>query len=242
MARPIPSHGPNFYCGTQANTDGNHAFQQGEDLNFLTDAGLWRAFPTSRPGAISNSTGSNDIQPYMTTLVGFHGTASNFSEASETFLLPVDPFFTQNVLFENQIASSHSAAFPMGLDTSFPTALETGGIFPMALDANGYFPMELDNLLPTLSVDNQITPLANVPAGPASFENLGNLVACDEGLLAAANETILLSNQGQFKLLTTPYLRIVTHQVSPLDRAVARRWWRCNGRRCYNQLCLAPTV
>jgi hypothetical protein len=154
-------------------------------------------------------------------LVGFHGTASDFSEAS---LLPVGPFFTQNVLFENQIASSNSAAFHMGLDTFFPTALETGSIFPMELDVNGYFPMELDNLLPTLGVNNQITPLANVPAGPASFENLGNLVVCDEGLLAAANETILLSNQGQFKLLTTPCLRIVTHQVSPLDRAVEQRW------------------
>lgn len=242
MARPIPSHGPNFYCGTQADTDGNHAFQQGEDVDFHSDAGLSRAYPTSRPGAISNSLGSNDIRPYITTLVGFHGTASNFSEASENFLLPVDPFFTQNVLFENQIASSNSAAFPMGLDTSFPTALETGSIFPMALDVNGYFPMELDNMLPTLGVDNPITPLVNVPTGLASFGNLGNLIGCDEDLLAAANETILLSNQGQFKLLTTTYLRIVTHLVSPLERAVGQRWWRCNGRRCYNQLYLAPTV
>lgn len=211
MARPIPSHGPNIYHGTQSDTDDNHVFQQGEDLDFLADAGSSRAFPTSRSVTISNSAGSSDVQPNITTLIGFHRIASNFSEASETFLPPVDPFFYPNDIFGNQIGSSNTAAFPIGLDTSFPTALETGSILPMGLDSNGYFPMEFDSLPPMLGVDDQITPLANAPAGVIGFENLGNLDVWDEGLLGAANETLLLSNPGQFKLFMTPCLRTVTH-------------------------------
>jgi hypothetical protein len=224
MARPIPSHGPIFYHGTQADTDNDCVFQQGEDLNFLTDAGSSRAFATSRSVTVSNSTGSGDVQPYITTLAGFHGTASNFFESSETFLPPVGPFFTPNDLFRNQIGSYDSAAFPMGLGTSFPTALETGSISPVALDSNCYFPMESDNLLPMMGIYDQITPFAIVPAGPTGFENLSNFFVWDEGLLAAANETFLLGNQGKFKSLMTPCLRIEAHQVSPLDRAVENRW------------------
>jgi hypothetical protein len=196
MALPLPSHDPNSYDRMQAGTDGNHACQQEEELGFLADASSSCAYPTSGSMTLSNPASSNAVQPSIIALFGIHESTRTFSEAHGTFLPLVNPPFTQNDLFGNQVVSSNSIVFPTVPDISFPTAWETGGIFSMALDSNGYFPMEFDNLLPTLGVDDQIPPLTDVQAGLTDLRNFGNYGVWNQGLLAAPNEKFPLSYPG----------------------------------------------
>jgi hypothetical protein len=210
MAHPTPFNGPSYYHGTEADTEEVDTFQQGQDGDVLAEGFSSRMYPTSQAETVSNLAASGDIRSNITTLIGFHGNAVNFSQGSGSFLPLADPPFISNSLFRNHISSFNTTAFPMQLD-SFPTALETGSLIPMSLDSNGYFPMEFDNPLPTLDVQDQIATLGNAPIGLAGFPSLVDVGTWDEGLLSAINDPFLLSNTGQFKRSMTPRLINVTY-------------------------------
>jgi hypothetical protein len=210
MAHPTPFNGPSYYHGTEANTGEVDTFQQGQDGDVFAEGFSSRMYPTSQAETLSNLAAPGDIRSNITSSIGFHGNAVNFSQGSGSFLPSADPPFISNSLFRNQISSFNPTAFHMQPD-SFPTALETGSLIPMALDSNGYFPMEFDNPLPTLDVLDQITTLGNAPIGLAVFPSLGDVGTWDEGLLSAINDPFLLSNTGQFKRSMKPRLINVTY-------------------------------
>jgi len=182
MAYSTPFNDPSYCHETQADTEDGRTFQQGQDGDVLAEGSSSRVYPTSHADSVSNLATLGNMRPNMNTLFGFHGNV-NFSQSSESFLPSADPSYF------------NPTALPIQLD-SFPTALETESIIPSALDSNGYFPMELDIPLPTLNVEDQMTPLENVPTGPAGFPNLGHVGIWDEGLLSAINDPFLLSNTG----------------------------------------------
>jgi hypothetical protein len=194
MAHPGPFNGPSYYHGTQEDSEDGHIFQQGQDGDVPMEGYSSRAYATSHIETVSNLAASGDILSNI-TLTELHGNVFDFSQRFESFLPPASLSFSSNDLFGNQISPFNHTAFPMQLD-SFPTALEIGSIIPMALDSNGYFPMEFDNPLPTLDVQDQITPLENVPIAPASSPNLGDVGVWDEGLLSAISDPFLMSNTG----------------------------------------------